>query len=331
MGISSAYDSEEIPWQLVADSFCDDLPEDERAQLDRWLAISASNREKYVQWQQRWQEGFANYNWYQEADAQAAWHSLSERIGVQETNVTRLSPVGRRVRWMAAAALLLVVLGGGWWYVNKGTETFYETAANEQKRVALPDGSSIILQPETALSVEANYNKRERRIRLDRGAAVFDVKHLAQLPFIVNMGATRILDIGTRFTIEKKEDQVEVSVQTGEVAFIKNSNGEEHDLSKGMALAFHTRKNSFGEVTRTGAAADSAGSDPSFRDAPLADILTYLETTYGRTIRVEDSSLLQQKITMRLAGESFEEALKIISISLNLKYTTEADLYILKK
>ena len=331
MAISPIYDPEEIPWQLVADSFCGDLQEDEKVQLDEWLAVCPSNREKYGQWQQRWQEGFANYNLYQEANAQSAWTSLRERIGNDEAKIISLSPAKRKMLWMAAAALVAGMVGGGWWYFNKHAATLYETAANQQKKVDLPDGSSILLEPETVLRVEGDYNKIERTITLDKGTAVFEVKHQAQLPFIVDMGATRILDIGTGFTIDKKEDHVEVSVQTGKVAFIKISTGEEHDLSKGMALSFQTRKDSFGEITRAGAADNIDGRDANFRDAPLVDILSYLQARYGRTIRVEDSSLMQQKITICLAGESFDDALKIISVSLNLKCSLEEGRYLLKK
>jgi len=331
MEFSPKYEPDEIPWQLIAASFQGDLDAEEKAQLEQWLSLSPVNREKYAQWQQRWQGGFTNYDWYRQADAPAALRSLRERLSREEERIIRPAFRIRKMQWMAAAAVIIVLIGTGWWYFTGQAGTRYETAEKEQKTVTLPDGSSVSLQPRTTIQVAANYNKSERTITLSRGEAFFEVRHQAQSPFIVNLGTTSVKDIGTSFTIQKHADSIQVTVHTGKVAFVRNSTGEQHELAAGMALAFHNREESFGKINPAGQTPGAGGYDSTFLDAPLAGIISYMETKYGKTIRLADSSLMQKKVTIRLAGESFDDAMKIICASLNLRYSEKAGVYILKK
>lgn len=330
MDFSPTYDPDEIPWQLIVASFQGRLEAEEKAQLDEWLSLSPANQEKYAQWQQLWRQGLTNYEWYRQANAPAALHSLRERIGREEAKIIRPFFGKRRMRWMAAAAVILLALGAGWWYFTTPAATLYETAEKEQKTITLPDGSSVSLQPQTAIRVAGNYNKSERTITLSRGEAFFEVKHQAQLPFIVNLGITSVKDIGTSFTIQKKEDSIKVTVRTGKVAFVKNSTGEQHELSGGMALSFHNREESFGEIALAGPAIDAGGQDSTFRDIPLGDIIANMENKYGKKILLTDSSIGKKKLTIRLAGQSFDDALRTICISLNLTYSEKAGIYVLK-
>jgi len=52
---------------------------------------------------------------------------------------------------------------------------------------------------------------------LETGEAYFDVVHDAERPFTVNAGNRRITDLGTKFSVFRKDDDVRVVVKEGRV------------------------------------------------------------------------------------------------------------------
>ena len=349
MDYSPTNNAEEIPWPLIVASFQGGLDAEGAVQLEQWLSLSPANRERYARYEQLWREGLTEYDLYLLADAPAGWTSLQERLSREALSTGREAPSEGKVassegkvvhgsfqrkitRWLSVAAILLLLAGAGWWYFTRSAPgTVYQTAVNEQKTITLPDGTSLSLQPQTAISVADDYNKTSRRVTLVRGEALFDVRHQAELPFIVNVGSASVKDIGTSFTIRKKEDSIHVTVHTGKVAFVKNSTGEQHELSGGMAMSFHSREESFGATITQGQPVGAGGYDSTFQDIPLGDIIAIMQKKYGKEIRLADSSMLQKKLTIRLAGESFDDAIRVICATLSLEYSESDGVYVLKK
>ena len=124
------------------------------------------------------------------------------------------------------------------WYRTKHSGNIYQTGENEQQTVSLPDGSSILLYPDTRIEIPKDYNQSGRVVAFKSGEAFFEVKHDDRIPFIVDMGTTNVKDIGTSFLILKRKDSIKVSVTSGEVAFTNNLNNETRQLSAGMNLRF---------------------------------------------------------------------------------------------
>ena len=91
----------------------------------------------------------------------------------------------------------------------------YSTATGEQRRIVLPDGSSITMGGESRLSVA--YTLRQRNVTLDRGEALFSVEHNATRPFRVYAGSGVITDLGTRFDVLRTTHRVTVTVTEGAV------------------------------------------------------------------------------------------------------------------
>jgi len=91
----------------------------------------------------------------------------------------------------------------------------YETAVSEQRDVLLADGSRITLNTDTALTVR--YTASSRRIELERGEAIFAVKHDVARPFEVVAGQTVTRALGTEFNVDRRSDRIKVSVIEGVV------------------------------------------------------------------------------------------------------------------
>ncbi|SHL52784.1 FecR family protein [Sphingobium sp. YR657] len=81
--------------------------------------------------------------------------------------------------------------------------------------VALPDGSRVLLDAESAMAVD--YTSQERRVTMLRGRAWFDVVHDGGRPFRVSAQGGWVEDIGTAFQVSAEGDRAEAAVTEGVV------------------------------------------------------------------------------------------------------------------
>lgn len=95
----------------------------------------------------------------------------------------------------------------------------YRTAKGEQRRVALSDGTTMVL--DTATRVEVAMKDDERLITLVSGQAFFDVARDPSRPFRVFAGHDEIRALGTAFQVRYEEGQARVILEEGKVAVFR--------------------------------------------------------------------------------------------------------------
>ena len=204
----------------------------------------------------------------------------------------------------------------------------YGTAVGQRDSVTLADGSRVMLGPDSRLTVPADYGVTTRTVAL-RGDGYFDVHHDSAMPFVVQAGDAVIEDIGTRFTIESDAvDTTTVSVLAGSVRL----RARDSAATTGAILVAGDR----GSVTTAGAVhADphSVGADDAawttgrlvFRDASLVRVAGELHRWYGVNIRIADSALAHRHITNTFTGESIDQVLKTIGLTLGARVERQGD------
>jgi transmembrane sensor len=123
--------------------------------------------------------------------------------------------------------------GRGWWTIGLGTATAAAlavgllmlpgrdpysivTQAGEMRVVALADGTRIELNGATRLNLD---HRNPRIATLDRGEAMFSVRHDPAKPFVLQVGARTIEDLGTAFNVSKDDHRIDVQVAEGAVMF----------------------------------------------------------------------------------------------------------------
>ena len=143
------------------------------------------------------------------------WLAEAEVLGAASPapSLTHDGKVVRR-KWLAAAGVLLAIGTGAVAYMHFSVPR-YETRIGEQRDVILADGSRITLNTDTALTV--HYSSQRRFIELERGEALFAVKHDASQPFDVAAGGTLTRALGTEFNVDVRPSKVTVSVLEGAV------------------------------------------------------------------------------------------------------------------
>jgi transmembrane sensor len=115
---------------------------------------------------------------------------------------------------MAAAAALIVAV----WTIGLPGRDLYmvETSPGETRSVALENGTQVALAGGTAMAFDRDDT---RFARLDRGQALFTVRHDAQRPFEVLVGKERLVDLGTVFDVRSDAGALSVAVAEGAVSY----------------------------------------------------------------------------------------------------------------
>lgn len=119
----------------------------------------------------------------------------------------------------AACAAALLVIAMGWSLLRSQgyvAQTF-RTATGQIRNVVLPDGSIVGLNTQTEL--EWVGSPHDRRVRLIRGEAYFQVVHDPSRPFRILLAHSEVQVLGTRFDVyQMANGDVRVSVVSGTVA-----------------------------------------------------------------------------------------------------------------
>lgn len=321
-----------IPWELITQSLTDSLSVEEELKLQRWLSISENNRKQYEQISKVWKADSGDYKIYKEADENASWQNFQHKIKPGNKVIpldAKERSKNKGIRYLVAFAAVfagLLVLGI-LLFKNQETAMVYETKANARK-VMLKDGSSITLQPNTKIEIDEDYNVRERVVVMVTGEAVFNVIHRKE-PFIVQLGETRVVDIGTVFIIQKGEKEISVAVTSGSVEFSKTDSKETKSLSAGNRITYDIQKESFGEISSIDVGSTSIRS-LNFENTPLSDVIASIQQVHAVKIVLTDEGLGNRRITAHLEGMPKEKVIEVVCKTLGLEYTVENDTYKLK-
>jgi transmembrane sensor len=174
--------------------------------------------------------------------ALAAMAREDSSVGVVEllpnTRVSALATAQSRPTrgffWQAVAACgVLCTVGIGVLWVmhtapSRDRPVIYQTARGEQGTWQLPDGSTLRLDSETAVTV--HYSSAGRLVELNRGQLWVAVAHDVRRPFHVRAGAAEVLAVGTEFDIYRMRASTRITVLQGQVAVSALNTGTQRTL-----------------------------------------------------------------------------------------------------
>src|SRR5690606_20513701 len=101
-----------------------------------------------------------------------------------------------------------------WVTLSPGGER-YASNVGEVRRIALDDGSYMLLNTDSLAVIQ--FSEARRDVRLEKGEALFEVAKDPQRPFVVNAGDLTVKAVGTAFVVRREDSSVEVTVTEGVV------------------------------------------------------------------------------------------------------------------
>lgn len=196
-----------------------DAGEAERRAFARWHDAAPAHAQAYAQAQALWHDLAAPA-----AAVLAHCPELPARPAEKIRFLEKREGVKRRPAlppWAAMAASALLLAAASVWVARGGWDDLradHVTAVGEARTVALPDGSRVTLNTDTALAVDMTGG--QRRLRLLRGEAFFEAAPDPARPFIVGSSGGEIRVIGTRFNLRAGAGGTVAAVEEGVVAAV---------------------------------------------------------------------------------------------------------------
>jgi transmembrane sensor len=216
------------------------LPEAIRAEAAVWLARLHSDART-----ESTESGFRRWLAADPAHREA-FERLTNTWDVT-SSLRRRPPVEPRGDWrffrrgLAAAAATLIVCAlislGAFSVLRSdgaaGAETF-STALGERRSLLLPDGSQLVLNTDSRVTV--SLGSRMRIVTLQKGQVRFQVAHNPARLFVVRAGGKQIIAVGTAFDVRWTGEQLSVVLVEGHVAVLPANERPSISAASGVAL-----------------------------------------------------------------------------------------------
>ena len=245
--------------------------------------------------------------------------SLSEddksAVAVHLKKIEELRRQKRSGSATAVTLAVLVVLGGsGWLWLEKphilqDLRADYVAMRGERRSISLPDGSTVLLDADSALSVDMTNN--ERRVDLLRGTAFFEVRP-SSVPFIVDAanGHSRVL--GTAFDVSVTPEGASVTLAHGSLEVSLADGPASVVLIPGENVVYGG--NGLGTPGQVDVSEVMAWRDGRlvFNNMPLASVLSHIERNRQGRIMLIGGSLAERRISGSLALDDTDVALEAV-------------------
>jgi len=290
--------------------------------------------------------------------SEAAWATIQERLESAPSAAESGFRIHRTWRWLSVAASVLIVLGLGWWvrssYFGQPTAgrnampTAFETSLITQTNtttqpqwIALPDGSSVILQKGSQLKYSKTFTGTRRSVYLT-GEAYFEVTKDPAKPFVVYANGLLTKVLGTSFTVRAygHDKAVTVTVRTGRVAVFAHSPENESRIDSpkldGLVLTPNQRivyEREQSRLIRVKEIVPAARIVPKgmalgttsfvFEARAVSEVFSELEKGYNIKILYNKDVLASCRLTADLTDATLTEKLMIICKSIEAEYQVQ--------
>ena len=225
---------------------------------------------------------------------------------------------GRRAALYSVGPALLVVcaVAGLWWHF-RSVAPEYMTPVGGTASIPMTDGSSVILNTDSAVRVSLTHE--ERRIRLEHGEAFFEVAHDPRRPFVVEVGDKRVIAVGTQFSVRRVGSDLQIQVAEGKVRVEGESVGAE--ASRTLSLV------SAGDVASTegdtilvrrksvAAVAESLSWRTGFvvfHDDTLADAVAELNRYNSHKIVIRDAEIAALRLSGKFRSSEYAAFVRLL-------------------
>jgi transmembrane sensor len=189
-------------------------PELFRAGFSAWLAADPANEQAWRAVQTPWM--FLGEQSTSPSVVRLRRAALVHAYNALRSNWLRAKLRRPPVRLAAAASVLIALVGGVLWWQHR--PLVYTTGPGEQRSVRLADGSRIVLDASSEVTVR--YTADARTLALIRGQARFDVAHNPLRPFTVTADGRKVVATGTAFDVNLIGSELRVTLLKGHVVIL---------------------------------------------------------------------------------------------------------------
>ncbi|WP_137133401.1 FecR family protein [Rhizobium sp. FKY42] len=286
----------------------------ERAHFEKWLARDPENCRTYS----------AAERLLGDASRVIEADPALKNIKVKPQNRTK--PVSLTLAALAIATGLFFALDGP---IRLQADVIAGT--DEMPLVTLEDGSEVQLNASSAIAVD--FTEKRRNIRLLRGQAFFQVAPVADRPFTVMAGLTRVTALGTAFDVRYGDADTEVTVTEHSVQVEFDAQGVNPVyVNKDQQVAYHYEKQErvISPIDGNLALAWRRGQI-ALDNAPLSYVIEEMNRHLKGKIVVADSALANRRVSGTIKIADTDSALAFVTTALGVRVTHIGPLIVISR
>ncbi|MBL1264302.1 FecR family protein [Methylomicrobium sp. RS1] len=290
----------------------DNVSNEDRKSFDRWLEQAADHRRAFDEVCAMWGDT-------------ALLNSLRINAKLHGIAPKRLKKryINPKIALALAACLVLAVpLVAGQMRILLRAD--YSSAIGERKTVLLEDGSTAMLNTDSAIAVSMKDGKRS--VELLKGEVFFDVKHDPGHPFLVHADHSTTRVLGTRFFVNHRKEGDEIKVLSGRVEVSDNPIWKD-PVVLGEDEAVTVYEASLGRPKKLDSKLSTSWINGFlvYENDTLEAVIEAINRYRPGMVFFKDASLRQLKINGRLSIKESHDMLKVLQRTLDIKMTYVTD------
>jgi ferric-dicitrate binding protein FerR (iron transport regulator) len=303
--------------ELMGRYLAGDLSKEERTSFESRLTTDESVSEEFEAYMNVWDlthDAIAN----DEFDTDKA-RKVVEKQTLGETKVIAITP--NRSFSVLKIAATVTILAIATYFITTSLKTDQVqsekiSVLSEQnlKEVALPDGSKVRMNANSAITYNTGFGKTNRNVTLI-GEADFDVMSNKDLPFVIDAGASRIEVLGTKFDLSAySHKDVLLNVTEGRVAFAPKAQIDKGAIVLKGQKAILTVENNQIDVSEINNSNFNGWWTRTlvYEKTKLTEVLTDLEKTYWVEFEYDKNVIGDCPLTSTFKDQSIDDIVEII-------------------
>ncbi|GGM90304.1 anti-sigma factor [Dyadobacter beijingensis] len=318
----------QITQQLLFDYFSGRVSPIQKQLVDEW-AKDADHRELFYQSLHAWESQHPQY--IVDLDKAMAGHTarMVSKAVKRPDWMRPARPLDGWIRKRGAikvAASILVAALLCWQFRKPILNRTYTTHYGEVRQINLPDGSTVTLNANSAITVPRfGFGDSERAIGLE-GEALFSVKHTQNHSrFVVRTGQNFDIEVlGTEFSVYNRGKSGRVVLNRGKVQLRYDQGPAPKTITMrpGEVVRLNGQGNAHLQKVRNPESL-SAWRDNRFvfENTSLTEIAQLFADTYGLTLVISDPELAKWTITGSFTAHNADELLETLMEVSSLSYT----------
>ena len=229
-------------------------------------------------------------------DVSGLWTRIRQANDPESAKVQKTRPV--QWYWWTAA-ILVVGIGASLFLIGSG-RLEYRTAFGETKTIVLPDRSTVILNANSSLSFDKDWeHQRAREIRLE-GEAFFSVVHRNDnQPFkVITSGGVAVEVLGTTFNVYHRAVETKVVLNSGKISLSFPVNKKEKKILMEPGELVEYKKDNYSKrVVDPRIYAAWTENKIILDQTSLREMIRMAKDNYGIEIEVQSPEMLEQTVS----------------------------------
>ena len=266
-------------------------------------------------------------------DKDAVWMRLVQEIEIYENKNNDYKANVKKSRWSTwlgigpktkaiLALSFMIVLLSPLTYDLYYTKKLYTNAA-QKETLLLPDGTKVMLNSESMITYNRNYNKDNRSVNLT-GEAYFIVNK-GDIPFNIHTSHGEVSVLGTSFNVRSRDEGFEVGVNEGKVQVINGHSRIYLTKNQLIDVRFDFMENDISQITMD-KYPDWINQKFYCNQTTLGELCLEVERTFDIQIKFLDPNIKKLTVSGLIEASNLNNVLHTISLLTKQEFKLEGDI-----